>query len=535
MKTLLWNGKVYVERGRFEEAVLVEDGIIQAVGGNEELKAIAGEAELIDCEGRTVVPGFNDSHLHLLDVGRNRYQASLSGCRSIEELIQTCRDYIEKYPERVKGGMKASGWNQDLFAEKRMPTRHDLDRISTEIPIVLSRVCHHIDALNTKAIEVLGVDENFPEIPGGEIQREENGYPNGIFCEIYEFTRQALPPVSEEELDTIIQLAMDYASSRGLTSVQSNDLHTGSDYEENMAGYHRIYKSGKAKLRYRVQGSFATVEDLKKYVESGDFGPEQEVGELYKMGPVKLFKDGSLGGRTAYMRNEYNDAPGEVGIECVTVEEMDAYCQAAKELGLQVVVHVIGDRAVSETLDAYEKVLVDGKNVHRNALVHCQITDKELLQRIADMDVPVMAQPVFLDYDMTIVEDRCGKELASTSYAFGTLEKLGAHVSYGTDSDVEDCNPLANIYHAVTRKRKDETPEGGFYPEECVDVYTAVDAYTIGSAHAEFAEDKKGRIKPGYFADMVILDKDIFTVDPMEIRDMDPVLTMMDGKVVYRR
>ena len=144
-------------------------------------------------------------------------------------------------------------------------------------------------------------------------------------------------------------------------------------------------------------------------------------------------------------------------------------------------------------------------------------------------------QPVFLDYDMTVVEDRCGKELASTSYAFKTMEQLGTHVSYGTDSPVEDCNPFWNLYAAVTRKTRGGKPEGGFYPEECVDIFTAVDAYTEGSAYAEFQEDRKGRIRPGYLADVVVLDKDIFTIDPMEIRDVLPVLTIMDGKITYRR
>ncbi|MBR5001135.1 MAG: amidohydrolase family protein, partial [Firmicutes bacterium] len=178
---------------------------------------------------------------------------------------------------------------------------------------------------------------------------------------------------------------------------------------------------------------------------------------------------------------------------------------------------------------------VDGKNVHRNALVHCQITDKELLQRIADMDVPVMAQPVFLDYDMTIVEDRCGKDLASTSYAFGTLLRKGAHLSYGSDCPVESCNPFWNIYQAVTRKDMDGNPEGGFRVHEAVDVETAIDAYTLESAYAEFEEDKKGRIKEGMYADLLILDTDIFTCDPMDIKDILPVLTMVGGKIVYQK
>lgn len=535
MKTLLMNGKVYVEREQFVEAVFVEDGVIKAIGTNEEMKALAGDAEVIDCEGKTVVPGFNDSHMHLQNVGDSLYEVNIFGIGSIEEMVTRCQEYIAKYPERCWNGLVAAGWNQDIFAEKRMPNRHDLDRISTEIPIILHRVCHHIAILNTKAIEALGMDENTPEIPGGEIQREENGYPSGIFCELGAVVVQAIKPRTEAQKREILAMAMDYAAHYGVTSVQANDLRTSDCYMENLALFQDLYKKGEAKARYRAQASFGSPEELREYVASGKFGPEQEVGDLFKMGPVKLFKDGSLGGRTAYMRNPYNDAPETEGIETITVEDMDAFVQAAADNGLQVATHVIGDRAISETLDAYEKSMKGGKNVLRHGLVHCQITDMDLLKRIAALDVLPMVQPVFLDYDMTVVEDRVGKELASTSYAFKTMEDLGCHVSYGTDSPVEDCNPYWNLYAAVTRLTRGGQPEGGFYANECVDIYTAVDAYTAGSAYTEFMEDKKGRIKPGYLADMVVLNKDIFTIDPKEIRDMYAELTMMDGKVVYRR
>ena len=211
------------------------------------------------------------------------------------------------------------------------------------------------------------------------------------------------------------------------------------------------------------------------------------------------------------------------------------FCLLAREHGMQVATHAIGDAACKETIECYEKAFVDGENKLRHALVHCQITDREILDRIVEKDIYVMAQPIFIDYDMTILEKLCGKELASTSYNFGTLLREGAHLSYGTDCPVEDCNPFDNLYMAVTRKDRNGKPEGGFFPAECVDVETAVDAYTLESARNEFQEDRKGRLKPGYYADLVVLDRDIFTVDPMEIREILPVMTMVGGKVVYKR
>ena len=183
----------------------------------------------------------------------------------------------------------------------------------------------------------------------------------------------------------------------------------------------------------------------------------------------------------------------------------------------------------------YEEVIGEGENVHRNALVHCQITDRPMLERIAKSDILVMYQPIFLDYDMHAVISRCGEELTSTSYAFKTLADMGAHISYGTDSPVENCNPFPNIYSAVTRKDKNGWPENGFYGAECVPVEMAIDAYTLGSAYNEFKEMRKGRIKAGYLADMIVLDRDIFTCDPMEIRQILPLMTIVDGEIVYKK
>ena len=186
-------------------------------------------------------------------------------------------------------------------------------------------------------------------------------------------------------------------------------------------------------------------------------------------------------------------------------------------------------------MDCFERAFVNGENQLRHGLIHCQITDQALIDRIVEKGILVLAQPIFIDYDMHIVEELCGKDLASTSYAFGTMLRRGVHLSYGTDCPVETCNPLVNLYMAVTRKGKDGKPERGFYPRECVDVESAMDAYTVESAYAEFQEDRKGRIKPGFYADLVLLDQDIFTIDPMQIKEVSPTMTMVGGKIVFQK
>lgn len=557
MLKALINAKVYVEKGKFAEAVLVSGEKIVAVGSNDEIKSMMRQSalqvdsneaccggefkdvELIDCEGKTLIPGLNDSHLHFMQFGETRNQAMIEGVTSIDEMIAVCKEFAETHPEHVVQGLHAIGWNQDNFKDgSRLPDRSDLDKISTEFPIVLERVCGHIISTNSKLLELLDIEKNKQLFKEGDFLLDSNGEPNGIFtgngCNI---AKRLIPDFTLEERRKILIEAMEYAVAHGITSAQSNDVGTTfMDGPAAFALFHDIYEKGEGLLRYRHQVCFNKLADFKEYLEEGEFAkgvyPE---GSWLSLGPLKLFKDGSLGARTALMTNSYVGNPGDHGLEWISVDDMDKYCQMAKEHGLQVVTHVIGDEAVKRTIDSYEKAFVDGENKLRHALIHCQITDKELVDRIAKLNILVFAQPIFLDYDMKIVNELVGEDLASTSYAFGTLAKKGAHVSYGTDCPVEDCNPFPNIYMAVTRKDKQGNPQGGFYPEECVDVETAIDAYTIESAYGEFMEDVKGRIKSGFLADMVLLDKDIFTVDVDEIKDILPVMTMVGGKIVFRK
>ena len=538
-KLALFNGKIYVEKGVYAQALWAEDGVIVGVGRNEDVPAEYHAYEVIDCGGKTVIPGLNDSHLHLIQIGTRLAQAPINQATSMDHLVEIVKDFTAKNPALTARGIKAAGWNQDLFTdEKRAPTRWDLDRISTEVPVVLSRVCGHVVSANSKALEILGMDKVPGHVDGGTIEVDEKGVPNGIFTEAANgLAHSTIPALTLADAEQHFFVGANYALEHGITSVQSNDAGNSSYPRDAVIDLlSRIYREGRCPLRYRYQISFDSPEDLRNFVESG--GYERDLGadsNKIAFGPIKLFKDGSLGGRTGTMRHEYLDDPGNYGVETTTDAEMDAFCKLADQYGLQIVTHVIGDKAIEDVVGNYERVLHEGKNPLRHALVHCQITDLPLLERIAKSDIPVMYQPIFLDYDMHAVIPRCGEELSSTSYAFKTLGDLGAHISYGTDSPVENCNPFPNIYSAVTRKDKTGWPEDGFFPQECVDVETAIDAYTIGSAYNEFREDCKGRLKPCFLADMVVLDTDIFTCDPMVIRDILPVMTIVDGQVAWQK
>lgn len=535
MKKIFFNGKIYLEREKFAEAILISDDIIEKVGNNEEILALCPEAEKIDCGGRTVLPGLNDSHCHISCIGAAFNQVDLSEATSISEIIQLCKDFINEHPDKVKNGLRSMGWNQDLFTEeKRILTKDDLDKISTDIPIVLERVCGHICAANSKAMELFNIDRNTIPPEGGTIMKDSNGEPNGVFTEnAVAWIEKVIPDYTLEEKVSFLKEAMDYALSVGLTSVQSNDVGAPNVYGD-FESIRYLYEHNLSNIRYRHQVTFNSCEEIREFVQGEKKNPIYQ-GNMLTMGPLKLFKDGSLGARTAVMRAPYEDDPGNYGVEAMSDALQEELCMEASKHGMQVVTHVIGDGAIEKTINAYEKTMTNGENTLRHSLVHCQITDKPLLERIARLGILVQYQPIFLDYDMHAVESRCGKALSSTSYAFNTLDKLGGKISYGTDAPVEDCNPFPNIYSAVTRKDKTGWPEGGFYPEEKVDVYTAIDAYTIGSAYCEFMEDKKGRVKEGYLADLTVINQDIFTIKEEDIKDIDVYMTIVGGEVVYQK
>ena len=543
-KTVLFNAKIYVEAGCFAEAVYQEDGIIKAVGLNSEILAMAPyEAEKIDCKGKTVIPGLNDSHMHLLMIGEVLTEPPIGPSKSVEDMIEICRKFAAENPDAVVNGMHGQGWKQGLFEEGkvRLPNKDDLDKISTEYPIMLERVCGHTCALNSKALEILGITEDTPVdfYEGGTIERGADGKLNGYITENAVYAvRHVVPEADPEMRRKQLLSAMKYATEHGLTSVQSNDLGLmTANSKSNFDIYKHLYEDGLATLRFRHQVCCLLEKDLDEFIETefANRADYERFDNWLTLGPLKMFKDGSLGARTGLMRHEYEDDPGNYGIDSLNPQLMDRLVKKAAEHGIQSVTHVIGDAAIEQTQECYEKAMKDGKNVLRNVLIHCQITDKPLLERIAKADTLIAYQPVFLQGDMYAVESRCGVELSSTSYAMKTAIDLGIHASYGTDSPVEDCNPFANIYCAVNRKDLTGKPDGGFNPQECVTVEQAIDAYTIESAYMEFAEEYKGRIKPGYYADLEILDKDIFTCDTMEIINILPELVMVGGKVVYTK
>ena len=546
MTKIIHHGRIYLEKGSFCEALLIENGRIVKTGSSGEiLEAAPGGAEKIDAEGALVLPAFHDSHLHLMWVGRRMGNIEATEARSIDDVITLARDHIARLKPPPGTYIQGAGVNPDLFTsgEKRDLRREDMDKISTEHPVIISRHCGHTIYSNSLALSMAGIGESAPDVPGGTIEKDENGRPTGVTREgANGLVRKPMPAPSREDMKSFLKLGMKKAHSLGISACGSYD--TGGTDFDNVAGiYKEIYdelrREGKPGLRVTMQCGISTREDMLdafvKRFSSSAFPLWQDPvwGNFLSMGPIKLFVDGTLGGQTAWMKMPYRDKPETRGIPVLDESKLNLFVQKAAGAGLQVVIHAIGDAGVDAVITAFEKVTGPKHNPLRHGIIHCQVTSPDQLERMAHNSILGLVQPIFLADDMHILEGRVGPELASTSYAWGSMNRLGVPVSYGTDAPVSSLDPLLGIEWAVLRRDSENPSTQAFYPAEKVDIYTALDAYTEGAAFSGFQEKTLGRLKAGYLADLVFLDRDIFSAPPEEIHKAKCIKTFCAGELVY--
>ncbi|PID82250.1 MAG: amidohydrolase [Clostridiales bacterium] len=526
MKTVYFNGKVYLGKGEFTEGFVVEDNKFVKTGSSEEVLLEAKDADLYDLEGKTVIAGINDSHGHLIGLAKTYREVYLMGVESIDDAIEKGKKFIIDNPDsKVINGM---GWNSDFFkrGEIRNLTRDDLDKISTELPVIFRRACFHMLTANTKAIEMSGITRA-TVIQGGDFD-----YEKGQFFENAQFpVLELISEPTNKEMVEIIKKAMDGCLSQGITTIQINDCTTSGERKAVMNAYKTLFETENNLMRIRHQVNLKDTDEFADFLEKEKKDPTFNT-LMQDIGPMKLFKDGSLGARSALVNDEYADSPGNTGIAALTVEEADVFLKFAHDNDMQVVTHVIGDRAFNEMANSYAKYTGE-ENPLRWGLIHTQLSGREELDLLTKYNIPTLVQPIFLRADIPNVKKAVSEKLQSTSYAFGTMVKEGVHLSLSTDTPIEPVDPFANIYWAVTRKAPED--KEAFYPEHCMSVEDAVDAYTIESAYIEFKEDFKGRIKEGYLADFIVLDKDIFTIDKLDIPSIKVLMTVLDGNVVYKR
>lgn len=531
MRTVYYNAVVYTGQLPLQQAFVVENGRFVFVGSNEEAMA-QGVETVVDLRGAFVCAGFNDSHMHLLNLGQTLTIAQLGQhTRSLEDMI-VC--LAQTKPGRG-GWILGRGWNQDFFSDMdRMPNRWDLDRVSTEHPVCATRACGHALVINSRALEMLGITADTPQIDGGQIVME-NGQPNGVFFDnAMDLVYSAIPSPSKEDVKEMLRRACRELNGYGITSCHSDDycVFQNLPWQTVNEAYRELESEGVLSVRVYEQSNFGSVDALSEFIEAGNVTGAGN--EFFRIGPLKLVGDGALGARTAYLSGSYADDPNAVGLSVYTPEAFDQLIGYAHAHGMQVAVHCIGDACLDLVLGSIERALAaNPREDHRHGIVHCQITRPDQLDRIAEDRLHVYAQSIFLDYDIHIVEQRVGSELAQSSYSWKTLMNRGVTVSNGSDCPVELPRVLGGIQCAVTRC--DLNGFGPYLQNEAFTVQEALDSFTRASARASFEEAVKGQIMPGMLADFVVLGGDPFSTDTAQIKDIPVLMTFLAGKRVFSR
>lgn len=520
------------------EALLIRGETLTAVGSDEEIRNLDRNAESIDLKGRTVLPGFNDSHLHTLGYGRFLGVTDLRGCASVEEMLLRLRPALGD-PEDPDSWLTGRGWDQERFhALPQGPSRPFFDRscldgLPTRRPLLLERNCGHVGVANTRGLQVLGL---FREDPFGptQVDRDEKGEPTGVLREdALEWARGQVYRIDFDSALRFFARAGEAFARRGITSVQSDDLGPlGTDLDMLLRLFGALREKDLFPVRLNEQFLLPRREDLEAFLEGG-YRTGQGDGH-FRFGPLKMLLDGSLGARTAALRRDYADDPGNRGLLLYGPEALKERVLRAHGAGMQVAIHCIGDRSLQAALEAYQAALAEVPRDARHTIVHCQVGDGELYDRMARLGVAAAVQPPFVASDQSIAPPRLGADRLAGAYPLKGLLDRGILTTGGSDAPVEDPAPLRGLWAAVTRQREPGNPAEGWLPGERISFPEALDLYTRAGARLSFEEHVKGALIPGFYGDLTVLREDPFRVDPEALPDLPVDLTVCGGRITWR-
>jgi predicted amidohydrolase YtcJ len=526
---ILFNGVIYTGAGFAEDkpetvqAMAIANGKVIAIGSNEEIKRLAGlKTVLLDLNtgetGTFVFPGFNDAHTHLGGAGQTKLNVDLTGVGSLDEMLLKAKTFADAAP--VGHWLTGGNWDHTLWASRTLPTRQDLDRVTGDHPAFLDRIDGHISIANTAALKAAGVTGATKPPQGGAIDLDADGEPTGILRESAQgLVYKVIPPPTHEERRRGDELAIADAVSHGITSVQDF-----SDWEDFLI-FEEMEKESALKVRITEWLPFKDpLPELIKMREHHDLNDP-----MLHTGFLKGFMDGSLGSRTAALKTPFTDDLGNSGLPQYTQAQLNAMAVERAKAGFQLGFHAIGDKAAAMALDAYSQPGIS--KTARNRIEHAQVVDPADIPRFRQLGVIASMQPNHLLTDMNWAEDRLGPARAAYSYAWKAFLDAGVPLAFGTDYPVEPITPFRGLYAAVTRMN--ESGMKTYYPENKITRGQALYAYTQGSAYAEFAEKHKGRLAPGYDADFVLVDRDLYKVDARAILKTNVLETFVAGRQSY--
>lgn len=524
----LVNGVIYTGNAEHSrvEAVAIRGEKIVAAGSTKEIRALAGpKTRERDLHGAFAMPGFNDAHIHLASGGQAKLAVNLEGTRSLAEFKEHIRARLKDYKpgEWITG----RGWDHTLWPEQRFPTRQDLDEVSQDHPMILSRVDGHVSVANSPALRLAVIAKGTLDPAGGRIERDPSGEPTGMLTEnAVRLVASKVSPLTHAQRRRAIELALAEVARFGVTSLQDNSTW------EDFLVYEELKKEGKLIARLTewlpFEQPLPRLEEMRRHGGTTD--------PWLRTGALKAILDGALGSRTAALLAPYADDRSTEGI--LRIEQADLIKMAVERdaAGFQLAFHAIGDRANRVALNAFAAVgAANPPRDRRNRVEHAQVVAPEDLPRFAELRVIASMQPVHESTDMRWAEARLGPERAKGAYAWKSFLEEGARLAFGTDYPVEPVNPMRGLYACVTRELPQGGPPGGWEPQEKNSLDDCIRAYTQGSAYAEFAEAKKGRIEPGMWADLIVLSANITRIQPPEFLKAEVLQTYVGGRLVYEK
>jgi hypothetical protein len=537
------NGKAYtLEReGDLAEAIVIKDGKFEYVGTNEYALEHYHSAEIIDLKGKTVLPGMGDSHMHFFAFCQTFTTVDLGGATSKAEVIKRLAEKAAQLPEGE--WIKGSNFDQSKWtdADDKLPTREDLDKATTKHPIVIKRVCLHTTVVNTLALEKANIGKGYRFGAGGTVELDEDDMPNGIFREQASSIYDELIPdplLIPENKDKYIKQGLDIAAQYGLTMIHSYAAEVWK-YSEDFNYYIQLNRNNQLPVRMTV---------CLDYLYNKPFVTEAERQDPFRTvqyGSYKIFCDGSLGSRSAKLFEPYEDDKTTDGILVMSQEELNRKVLEGYEMGLQPAIHCIGDKGLDCVITAIEYTLEKSgekgmtEREQRDRLpfriIHAQMANPELVKRMTKLPIVLDIQPSFFLTDLHWIKDRVGEKRAAMSYTWKTYQDAGLMLTGGSDCPVESFSPWNGIYAAVTRKDLNGYPKDSVQPEEKLSVYDAVCLFSKNIPYANGEEDLMGTIKAGKFADMVVIDRNIFETPEDDIKEVQVLNTYLAGRETFRR
>ena len=512
------------------ESVAIKDGLIYKTGDLNKINSLRDRnTEIIDLDGKTMIPGFIEGHAHIMGTGYNLKNLDLLNTTSYDEIIEIVKNKANELNEGE--WIVGRGWHQDKWLNspekliKGFPTHNKLSEAVPNHPVYLRHASGHASLANNKAMELFNINKNSSDPDGGEIFRDVSGNPTGV---LNEKAMGLISPPENKFEDHIVALKManDHAIENGITTFHD----AGSDFKDIRA-YKELAKNGKLDLRLVIMLNGNNDSLLNHYYNRGP-----EIGLYDKhltIRSIKLYADGALGSRGAWLIEDYHDAEGEHGHIVTPIKTLRRVTKEGYENGFQVCTHAIGDMANREVLNIYDEFLDEGNN-KRFRIEHAQHIDLIDIPRFKELGVIAAIQGIHMSSDRPWAIDRLGKQrIVDSAYPWQKLYQSGALIINGTDAPVEPINPLPSFYASVSRKTLNKTPDGGYEPGEKMSRELALRTYTINGAYAAFEEDIKGSIEVGKLADFTILDKDIMVIDEDHILDTKVKMTIIGGRIVY--